>query len=45
MLDEDLPMLEDGDMFIADRQYIVTSTDINSDGEMEEEEEITVTQE
>ena len=33
LLDEDLPMLEDGDMFIADREIIVTT---NEEGESKE---------
>ena len=44
MLDEDLPMLEDGDMFIADREIIVTERDDDGDGEPEETKEITVEQ-
>ena len=44
MLDEDLPMLEDGDMFIADREIIVTERDDDGDGEPEESKEITIEQ-
>lgn len=41
MLDEDLPMLEDGDMFIADREIIVTESD---DGNDENDKTITIEQ-
>ena len=44
MLDEDFPMLEDGDMFIADREIIVTERDDDGDGEPEESKEITIEQ-
>ena len=44
MLDEDLPMLEDGDMFIADREVIVVEKDEDGDGEPEKTKEITVEQ-
>jgi hypothetical protein len=37
MLDEDLPMLEDGNMFVADREVIITDRD--GDEEQEEIEE------
>ena len=44
LLDEDFPMLEDGDMFIADREIIVTERDYDGDGEAEESKEITIEQ-
>ena len=44
LIDEDLPMLEDGDMFVADREIIVTERDIDGDGEPDESKEITVEQ-
>jgi capsid portal protein len=44
LIDEDLPMLEDGDMFVADREIIVTERDIDGDGETDESKEITVEQ-
>jgi len=44
LLDEGLPMLEDGDMFIADREIIVTQRDLDGDGEADESKEITVEQ-
>ena len=44
LIDEDLPMLEDGDMFVADREIIVTQRDDDADGEIDEEEQITVEQ-
>ena len=44
LIDEDLPMLEDGDMFVADREIIVTERDEDGDGEVDESKEITVEQ-
>jgi capsid portal protein len=44
LIDEDLPMLEDGDMFVADREIIVTERDDDGDGEVDESKEITVEQ-
>jgi len=44
LIDEDLPMLEDGDMFVADREIIVTERDDDGDGEIDESKEITVEQ-
>ena len=32
MLDEDLPMLKEGDMFLTDREQIIVTKDINGDG-------------
>ncbi len=32
MLDEDLPMLEEGDMFITDREQIIVTRDNDQDG-------------
>jgi len=44
LIDEDLPMLEDGDMFVADREIIVTERDEDGDGKVDESKEITVEQ-
>ena len=44
LIDEDLPMLEDGDMFVADREVIVVEKDEDGDGEVDEKKEITVEQ-
>ena len=44
LIDEDLPMLEDGDMFVADREIIVTERDDDGDGEVDESKEIIVEQ-
>lgn len=44
LIDEDLPMLEDGDMFVADREIIVTQRDDDADGEVDESKEITIEQ-
>ena len=44
LIDEDLPMLEDGDMFVADREVIVVEKDNDGDGEVDESKEITVEQ-
>jgi len=44
LLDEDFELLEDGDMFIADREIIVTQRDDDGDGEIDETEEVTVEQ-
>ena len=44
MLDEDLPMLENGDMFIADREVIITEED-GYDDEKEEEYDDTIIKE
>ena len=44
LIDEDLPMLEDGDMFVADREIIVTEKDGDGDGKVDESKEITVEQ-
>jgi capsid portal protein len=44
LLDEDFVLLEDGDMFIADREIIVTQRDDDGDGEVDETEEVTVEQ-
>ena len=32
LLDEDLPMLEEGDMFLTDREQIIVTKDIDGDG-------------
>ena len=37
MLDEDLPMLEEGDMFITDREQIIVTRDDDQDGEGDDE--------
>ena len=42
LIDEDLPMLDDGDMFVADREVIVVEKDNDGDGEVDESKEITV---
>jgi capsid portal protein len=44
LIDEDLPMLEDGDMFVADREVIVVEKDNDGDGKIDESKEITVEQ-
>ena len=44
LLDEDFENLEDGDMFIADREIIVTQRDDDNDGEVDETKEVTVEQ-
>ncbi len=44
LIDEDLPMLEDGDMFVADREIIVTERDNDGDGNVDERKEITIEQ-
>ena len=44
LIDEDLPMLEDGDVFVADREVIVVEKDNDGDGEVDESKEITVEQ-
>ena len=44
LIDEDLPMLDDGDMFVADREVIVVEKDNDGDGEVDESKEITVEQ-
>ena len=44
LIDEDLPMLEDGDMFVSDREIIVTERDNDGDGEIDESKEITIEQ-
>ena len=44
LLDEDFDMLEDGDMFVADREVIVVEKDDDGDGELDERKEITVEQ-
>ena len=44
LIDEDLPMLEDGDMFVADREIIVTQRDDDGDGEIEEEKSVILEQ-
>ena len=44
LLDEDFENLEDGDMFIADREIIVTQRDDDGDGEVDETKEVTVEQ-
>ena len=44
LLDEDFELLEDGDMFIADREIIVTQRDDDGDGEIDETKEVTVEQ-
>lgn len=44
LLDEDFELLEDGDMFIADREIIVTQRDDDGDGEVDETKEVTVEQ-
>ena len=44
LIDEDLPMLEDGDVFVADREVIVVEKDNDEDGEVDESKEITVEQ-
>ena len=37
MLDEDLPMLEEGDMFITDREQIIVTRDDDQDGKGDDE--------
>ena len=44
LIDEDLPMLEDGDMFVADREIIVTEREGDDSDEGTEKKEITVEQ-
>ena len=45
MLDEDFPMLEEGNMFLTDReQIIVTRDDDNGDGQGDSESELQVTE-
>jgi capsid portal protein len=44
LLDEDFPLLEGGDMFIADREIIVTQRDDDGDGEIEEEKSVEIQQ-
>lgn len=44
LLDEDFPLLEDGNMFIADREIIVTQRDDDGDGEIEEEKSVEIQQ-
>ena len=44
LLDEDFPLLEGGDMFIADREIIVTQRDDDGDGQIEEQKSVTVEQ-
>jgi hypothetical protein len=44
LIDEDLPMLSDGDMFVADREIIVTQRDEDGDGEIEDEKSVTIEQ-
>jgi len=39
MLDEDLPMLEDGDMFVSDREVIITDYDESEKQEVEEDKD------
>ena len=44
LLDEDFPLLEGGDMFIADREIIVTQRDDDGDGVIEEEKSVEIQQ-
>jgi len=44
LIDEDLPMLEDGDMFVSDREVIVVEKDEDGDGDIDERKEVTVEQ-
>ncbi len=44
LLDEDFPLLEGGDMFIADREIIVTQRDDDGDGEIEEQKSVEIQQ-
>jgi capsid portal protein len=44
LLDEDFPLLEGGDMFIADREIIVTQRDDDGDGQIEEEKSVEIQQ-
>ena len=37
-------MLDDGDMFVADREIIVTQRDDDADGEIDEEKSVTIEQ-
>lgn len=37
-------MLDDGDMFVADREIIVTQRDDDGDGEIEDEKSVTLEQ-
>ena len=37
-------MLDDGDMFVADREIIVTQRDDDADGEIEEGKSVTIEQ-
>ena len=39
MLDEDLPMLENGDMFISDREVIVTDETAENEQDIYEDED------
>ena len=44
LLDEDFDMLEDGDMFVSDREVIVVEKDDDGDGEVDERKETTIEQ-
>tara|TARA_R100000734_G_C3318270_1_gene112256 strand:- start:2404 stop:3633 length:1230 start_codon:yes stop_codon:yes gene_type:complete len=44
LLDEDFPLLEGGDMFIADREIIVTQRDDDGDGQIEEQKSVEIQQ-
>ena len=37
MLDEDLPMLEEGNMFLTDREQIIVTRDDDGDGKGDDE--------
>ena len=44
MLDEDFPMLEEGNMFLTDREQIIVTRDDDQDGIGDSESELQVTE-
>ena len=44
MLDEDFPMLEEGNMFLTDREQIIVTRDDDGDGQGDSESELQVTE-
>ncbi len=44
MLDEDLPMLKEGNMFITDREQIIVTRDDDQDGSGNADEDLQVTE-
>ena len=44
MLDEDFPMLEEGNMFLTDREQIIVTRDDDQDGVGDSESELQVTE-